>query len=63
MVCIVLYMVIVDLKVQTHSRLKKVKKEMKHANKPIYKINNDIVINHALKKVEEGKHYEISNTD
>jgi guanylate kinase len=56
-------MVIVDLKVQTHSRLKKVKKEMKHANKPIYKINNDIVINHALKKVEEVKHYEISNTD
>ena len=55
-------MVIVDLGIQTHSRLKKVKKEMKKIN-PIYKVNNDIVINHALKKVEGAKDYEISNTN
>jgi len=56
-------MTIVSLETQTHSRLKRVKKEMQKANKPIYKINNDVVVNHALKKVEVKKDYEISNTD
>jgi hypothetical protein len=55
-------MVIVNLEIQTHSRLKKVKKEMKKLNS-IYKVNNDVVINHALKKVEGAKEYEISNVD
>ena len=57
-----LYMVIVDLENQTHSMLNRVKKEMKKIN-PIYKVNNDVVINHALKKVEGEKSYEITNTD
>jgi hypothetical protein len=55
-------MVIVDLENQTHSMLNRVKKEMKKIN-PIYKVNNDVVINHALKKVEGEKSYEITNTD
>lgn len=56
-------MVIVDLESLTHKRLKKVKKEMKRVNKPVFKINNNTVINHALKKVEGGKLYEISDFD
>lgn len=63
MVCILNYMVIVDLESLTHKRLKKVKKEMKRINKPVFKINNNTVINHALKKVEGGKLYEISDFD
>lgn len=63
MVCILNYMVIVDLESLTHKRLKKVKKEMKRVNKPVFKINNNTVINHALKKVEGGKLYEISDFD
>lgn len=63
MVCILNYMVIVDLESLTHKRLKKVKKEMKRVNKLVFKINNNTVINHALKKVEGGKLYEISDFD
>lgn len=63
MVCILNYMVIVNLESLTHKRLKKVKKEMKRVNKPVFKINNNTVINHALKKVEGGKLYEISDFD
>jgi len=63
MVCIICYMTIVELEKQTHAKLIKVKKEMKKSNKPIYKINNNVVIKHALNKVEELKEYEITNVD
>lgn len=56
-------MTIVDLKPTTHKNLKQVKEKMKKINKPIYKINNDVVINHALTKVKENESYEITNVD
>ena len=56
-------MTIVDLKPTTHKNLKQVKEKMKKINKPIYKINNDVVINHALTKIKENEFYEITNVD
>ena len=55
-------MTIVDLDSETHSRLKKVKQVMKTKNK-LFRVNNSVVVNHALKKVEGAKDYEISNTN
>lgn len=53
-------MVIVSLTEKTHSLLKKVKLKMKNKNSRVFKVNNDIVINHALKKIEDGEDFEIS---
>jgi hypothetical protein len=46
----------------TYKLLKRTKKIMKEKN-PLFKVNNDITIKHALKKVEEAKDYEIKITD
>ena len=58
MVLIMNTMTIVDLDSETHSRLKRIKKVMKQVN-PAFKVNNTIVINHALKQIEEGLKYEL----
>jgi hypothetical protein len=58
MVLIMNTMTIVDLDSETHSRLKKIKKVMKQVN-PVFKVNNTVVINHALKRIEEGRKYEL----
>ncbi len=56
-------MVIVELTKQTHSLLKKTKQKMREKNPRIYKVNNDIVVHHALAKTNEREDYELTNTD
>jgi hypothetical protein len=60
---VIISMTIVDISPNTtYKLLKKVKKIMKEKN-PLFKVNNDTTIQHALKKVEEAKDYEIKLTD
>lgn len=54
-------MTIIDLDSETHSLLKKIKGIMKQKN-PAFKVNNTIVVKHSLKKIEEEKKYELTNT-
>lgn len=60
---ILLDMVIVELTKQTHTLLKKTKQKMREKNPRIYKVNNDIVVHHALAKTNEREDYELTNTD
>ena len=60
---LLLIMTILEVTKNTHDRLLKIKNKMKSKNLKIYKINNDLVINHALKIVEEFDKYEITNID
>jgi len=60
---IIISMTIVEISPNTtYKLLKRTKKIMKEKN-PLFKVNNDITIKHALKKVEEAKDYEIKITD